>query len=403
MRSVCPCAVSLALFHPLAACEPGEPSTGPDASSRATPITITMGIPPELVAIRDGTSGSWRPATQRDATTFEAIVHEPYMVTVVCKDPSGDFVATWQYGRIPEDGPELAVPCVSIPPGAHTVTGHVVQPANVQLATSVAGSRNAEWDFSLAVDTGTYDLIASTDERIAIRRGIAVNGNTAITPPVDLAQEGTALADGAFAVTNADSDEQLFTRVTVQNPTTGSRPARPARVYLGPLARAKVAPDAVLRETDTQLATMIGVTSPDVPIGNFRSLQRPFRVGGNAVFAFPKHFVGGQWAVENGNLTARWTALPDFARFDFTARTPARSHELDVSPAFVEALDDRKLTLDTTVPGYQRDWRIDLAGAYDRRLVTFDGPGTGVVATSELNERVNMGPAFGRTMPPTER
>ena len=52
------------------------------------------------------------------------------------------------------------------------------------------------------------------------------------------------------------------------------------------------------------------------------------------------------------------------------------------------------LTLDTTVPGYQRDWRIDLTGAYDRRLVTFKGSGTGVVAISELNECVNyMGQA----------
>jgi hypothetical protein len=139
------------------------------------------------------------------------------------------------------------------------------------------------------------------------------------------------------------------------------------------------------------MATMIGVTSPGALPGTFRSLQRPFRVGGNAVFAFPKHFVGGQWAVENGDLTARWTALPDVERFDFTAWTPARFHELDASPAFLEALDDRKLTLDTTVPGYQRDWRIDLTGPYDRRLVTFKGSGTGVVATSELNERVNMG------------
>jgi len=206
------------------------------------------------------------------------------------------------------------------------------------------------------------------------------------------AQEGTALVDGAFTVTNADFDEQLFTRVTLQNPTSGARP-RPARVYLGPLARAKVAPEAVLLTTDTQVATMIGTTSPDVPIVNFRSLQRPFRVGGNAVFAFPKHFVGGQWAVENGDLTARWIALPDFARFDFTARTPTRSHELDVSPAFIDMLDDSKLTLDTTVPGYQREWRIDLAGPYDRRLVTFKGSGTGVVAISELSERVNMGQA----------
>ena len=392
MRSVCPCAVALALFHALAACDSGGPSIHPDACSRATTIAITLGIAPELVAFRDGISGDWRPATPRNEKAFEVIVHGPYMVTAVCTEPVGGSVSTWQYGRLPDDGPEIAVPCVSSPPGAHTVTGHVVQPGNVQLATSVAGSRNAEWSFAMAVDTGTYDLIASTDERIAIRRGIAVNSNMAITPDVDFAQEGTALVDGAFTVTNADSDEQLFTRVTIQNPTTGSHPARPARVYLGPLATARVAPESVLLETDTQMATMIGVINPGVAPGTFRALQRPFRVGGNAVFAFPKHFVGGQWAVENGDLTARWTALPDFERFDFAAWNPARFHELDASPAFLEALDDRKLTLDTTVPGYQRGWRVDLTGPYDRRLVAFKGSGTGVVATSELNERVNMAP-----------
>jgi hypothetical protein len=390
MRSICTFTASLALFHALFACESGEPPTGSDALPRAALIAITTGIPPDLVAFRDGTSGAWQPATPRDATTFEAIAHGPYMVTVVCTDSRGDFVSTWQYGRIPEDEHEIAVPCASIPPGAHTVTGHVVQPGSVQLATSVASSGNAEWNFSLAVARGTYDLIASTGERIAIRRGIVVDGDAAIAPPIDFAQEGTALVDGAFTVTNADADEQMFARVTVQNPTTGSRPAR---VYLGPLARAKVAPDAVLLETDTQVVTMIGLTTPDVPIGKFRSLQRPFRVGGNAVFAFPKHLVGAEWAVENGDLTARWIALPDFARFDFTARTLARFHELDVSPGFVEVLDERKLTLDTAVPGYARDWRIDLAGSYDRRLVTFKGSGTGVVAISEVNERVNMGAA----------
>jgi hypothetical protein len=388
------CLLALVLSGALAAC--GAPRPGPDPVGDAVTITITSDQAPELVAFQDGISGAWQPATRKTATTFEAAVHGPYIVTIVCKDPRTSGVLTWQDARTPEDGPELSQPCYFAHQGAHAVTGHMVQAGFVQVGSSPTRSSAPDWNFAVAVDSGMYDLIATTADRIAVRRGLLVNGDMAVTPSVDVAQEGTALVDVAFTATNAERNEELTASVGLLNATT---PAVPARIYLGPIATAKAAPDAALAATDTQSVSVRATAGAvNAPITTLRALRRTFRIGGNTVFAFPKPFVGVTWTVEHGDLALRWTALPDFELFDIStyagsgasASPQGPDHTLNVSRSFVEALDEPRLTLDTDIPGFQPSWRVDLTRSYRRDLFAQKGGELGVLATTSVTEQVNV-------------
>ena len=46
----------------------------------------------------------------------------------------------------------------------------------------------------------------------------------------------------------------------------------------------------------------------------------------------------------------------------------AASAELDLSASFVALTAPSKAVLDTDVPGFQPEWRVDVSGSYQRRL-----------------------------------
>src|SRR5262249_19755653 len=156
---------------------------------------------PALVAFRDGIDGAWQTATMKTPTSFEAVIHGPYLVSVACE--AADEVATWQVGRTPDDEHTLNVRCDFAAPRTHARTGHMAPAGCVQLGEAFAPSATADWDFNMAVPNGTYDLLARTDDRIVLRRAIAITGDLAVTPAIDATAEGAALADVAFTVTNA--------------------------------------------------------------------------------------------------------------------------------------------------------------------------------------------------------
>jgi hypothetical protein len=221
---------------------------------------------------------------------------------------------------------------------------------------------------------------------------IRIAGDMAVALPLDVAREGAALIDVAFTATNPELDEELTVSVGLLNATT---PQLPARVYLGPIATARAAPDSALLATDTQSASVRATTGTgSSPISTLRALRRDFRVGGNTVFSFPKPFVGVTWSVERGDLSLRWDALPDFALFDISAYGNNASpqgpdHTLSVSQHFVDALDERKLTLDTHIPGFRPEWRVDLTRPYRRDLFAQKGAELGVLATTSVTEQVD--------------
>src|SRR5262249_57397800 len=107
---------------------------------------------------------------------------------------------TWQFAGTPDDTTTLTTPCAT-PPARHKVTGHVVRAGSVYLADASAHSAVDDWSFELSVPGGTYDLIATTetdnpeaDDRVAVRREVAVTGDLALSDAIDVDHDGMALA-----------------------------------------------------------------------------------------------------------------------------------------------------------------------------------------------------------------
>jgi hypothetical protein len=296
---------------------------------------------------------------------------------------------TWQTARTLDDSHDLAF-CGN-PPPEHTVTGHMVQPGSVQIGDSSDRSTVPDWDFSIPVPTGSFDLAATSTDAITVRRGLAIAGDLAVTPPIDLTQEGTALVDVAFTATNATSEETTQASVALFTATT---PFLPARVFLGPLATAKVAPDAALIASDTQTVSVRGFSfsGTSVQRNPFRAFRHPFHVGGDTAFTLPPALDGVQWSVTGDELTMQWAALPAFTAFvesvggNAAGGTTPVNYLVDLSPRFLAATRLHRFTIDTHLPGFLPAWTIDLTGFYNRDLTTQNVPAPNVVLTSEVTE-----------------
>jgi hypothetical protein len=358
----------------------------PDGGTTTT-IHIRSDQAPAFVVFRDGLDAPWQAATMAGPTSYTAEVHGPYMVTVVCEEPATGRSRTLQVARTPDDVNTFTLSC-ALPVMASkgsTVTGHMVQAGFVQLGSSSDSSEVADWDFQLSVADGLYDLIATSTERIRVQRGFEVTGDLEVSPPVDVASEGEAFADVAFTAANATADETLAASVdfvTAKTPT-------PVTIYAGPAATAKAVRNITLIDTDTQRAAVRATSGTAV-----RELQRPFRIGDNTQYTLPPALGGVQWGNENGQLSATWTTLPPLDRLDVVATrfaadgSIAIKHDLAVTPAFLAATGTTHITIDTEIPDYKPEWRIDFTGAYTRDLTT-EQTVKDEHATSSVSEAVN--------------
>lgn len=368
---------------------PDAPDTpdAPDAPAPATTILIELDEAPALVAFRDGLDGAWRAAATTSARTFEAEVHGPYVVAVVCEDPARGDVSMTQGALTTDDEHVIRMACGTPAPPAHSVTGHMVQAGSVHIGSAARRSPNPGWSFTLAAGTGLVDLVAVSADRIA-RRAVAVDGDLALATPIDLDQEGQPLLGVELTATNATPAESLVASVGLR--TAASTALIP--VYRGPLAGARIAPDAALAATDAQ---SISVQATDGP--RFRALRRPFRAGGASAFTLPPPIAGAQIELERDRLVGRWTALPPFDYFHLyaanvpTDETASISHYVMMSPRFAAATGRSQIELDTDLPGMKPAWRLDFTRAHWRGL--FVQRQSSEIATSTLDELVD--PAGG--------
>lgn len=366
-------------------------------------ITIRSDQAPALVAFRDGIDAPWQTATRKTPTTFEAEVHGPYLVTVVCEDPTTGRSRTLQVARTPDDARYLALSCgltaPGEPPSEQVVTGHMVQAGLVQLGSSRATSDVADWDFQLSASNRSYDLIAATAERIAVRRAVEVDGDLVVTPPIDVAAEGTALVGVAFTAPNATPEETLVVSVDLAT----SRTPVPVHVYVGPAATAKTVRDSALLATDTQRVAVRATHG-----GALRELRRPFLIDRDTEYALPEPLGGVLWAIEHGQLSTRWTTLPPLDHLEMSARrsaddgTEIATHDLDMSPRFLAETGTTHIAIDTELPGYKPAWRIDVTGSYTCEL-TATHQMVDALATSSVTEAVNVPAPGERPTPRTAR
>jgi len=371
----------------LTACTDGGVEMDPPGGPTLPPlprITIASDQPPALVMFRDGLDASWRAATMNTPTFFEAGVHGPYVVVVVCEDPVTGRSRTLQLARTPGDSHDLRLSCDLTTPSGHVVTGHMVQPGFVQLGSSRDSSETADWDFQLFVPDGSYDLIGTNSERIAMRRSIEVKGDLSITSPFDVTAEGPALVGVEFTATNEAPDETLVASVDL---TTQSTQA--ARIYLGPAATAKAAAKSVLLDGATQSATVRATSGTAL-----RELKRPFQVGDNTAYKLPDSLGGVQWKIDQGKLSTNWATLPELDHLDMSASSSAAdgtqliTHELIMTQQFLAATGITQIAIDTEIPGYKPAWQIDFNGHYTRKLIA-EHEVKAELATSAVSEDVD--------------
>ena len=354
----------------------------------ASPVTvgITTDITPPLVAFRDGVDGEWQLATQVSPTRFEAKVTGPYFFAVVCEQMFGD-ISLLQWGRTPDDEREENIKCDARPTVGHIVTGRMAQPGQLRLGNGMASSSFPDWVFSIFTPPGTYDLMARTDDRILLRRGVAITGDLALTPPLDVFQGGAALTSVAFTATNAEPFETVAASVRLEL----APGILPYSIYRGSVATARVVPSSVLAATDTQIVSVQATAGY-----GFRAQLRPFRVGDETAFTLPDPIVGVQWEVADSGISASWTSVPELDVLSVLVggmppgSTRYHNFLLELSPRFLAETGVTRATVDLALPGFKPEWKVDFGRQYSRDLSaqrTVDG----VIETSSFDEIVNPG------------
>jgi hypothetical protein len=341
-----------------------------------TTISITAGGATALIAFRDGPQAAWQSATKRSETSYEIVVHGPYVAAVACDYGGG--VEVSQIGRSLDDDHDLGTVCPKST-GSHRVSGHMAQAGWMAFGQHLEGAVDPNWEFQFLVDNGTYDLLALTSDRIAAQRHIVVTGDLVISPTVDVTQ-GAALAGAAFTANNAAAGEALQASVML-----GAEDTALLDVYRGPIATAKVAPETALIASDQQTVSVQGRTVT----GNRttgRALRRPFRVGGNTAYTLPPPMSGTQWTVDTDQPAVSWSPGPDAyyliasLSWESTDHRSSYIYFLDLSAAYLDATGITHATLASDIPGYKPEWKF--APALDStRELEFQNVTDGVIAT----------------------
>lgn len=355
-------------------------------------ITISADTPPALLLYREGSNGPWRSATQVTPQTFRARVRGPFTVLAVC--PDLQFPFTQLISRTPEDG-SVDVLCL-FPDFSQVrqVAGSMVQPGSVSVGERRVSSTAANWTFQTDVLPGIVDVVASSADRVAVRRQIDATSDVTL-PTIDLAQEGTALLPTPLTLTNPVPGERSEAVVFLMTP--GTQPQ--AQISRGAPATVKIAPDSVLAAGEDQEVS-VRSTFNDGIVSILRSTRRPIHSGGNSVFTLRELLSNPQYTVDRrGNLVARWSAHSQLDFLIYSINDAAgRGLSVDLSPRWLDATHASQVSFAIDAPGYLPEWKVDVTNDYYSRDV-FVSATDGATVPGErwglsINELVNW-PAVG--------
>lgn len=372
---------------------------GAEISGAPVTITVTMAAAPSLIVFRDGVDGDWQVPVATSPGKYEFVVHGPYTVEASCRD-TAERTEILELARTPDDPRELAMPCSApIPPPALHVTGTTLQPALVALGTSQAVSLGDEMEFDLAVDAGTFDLVAKTiappgEDQLVIRRDQVIARSTIVMPPIDATTERVSLVEVPLTITNVLPDDNITVTARLKTRSTSSALAtgREPRTV-------RVLPGSALLSTDVQTvfaqATLQLSGDGDLFLFRSRSIERLLDRGAAPELALPAALDSLDFAVVDGQLVASWRALPAYDALEFAIDVfPRVSHRKFLSASYVDQTGDASATLDTGVPGYKSAWKIDLAGAYKRSFVARKTDESSTSSMSMLSEDANASPGL---------
>lgn len=307
-------------------------------------ISIHADAPPELVAVREGT-GAWRRATQVRPTEYTATVRGPYSVLGAC---AGSIQVS---SRTLSDTPTVNLYCQTPAPADITVSGTMAQPGTVALGLYGRSSTTPNWSYSLNVPAGEYDQVATSSDRLLLRKNLSLRANTTL-PPLDLAA-ATPFSTVTFTPTNSFAGETQ----SVSTFLVGPRIDPQARIYRGALSGAKVAPSSLLSAEVRQEVSLRSEST----VGSryvMRSTRYPFQVGGTTSFTYWNPMAGIAFGLSNGVPMVSWTSRADMdALFYSVYGVSGSSYSMEVSRSYLSTSRTKRLVFDVaSAPGFRPEW-----------------------------------------------
>ncbi len=354
MRSVAAAVLALAACSSHHDAQPPDahpPDAAPDSPAVGNVVTIDLGgVTPDLIAYRDGTA-AWQTPTASAAGVYPIHVTDAYTVLAVCVDPTYGSDVELISQTFSGEGASALLGCgfgppPPLPPPNEAVTGQMLQAGQIVLGDS-ASSTTAPWTYDLQVPMGNHDLIAvGTDNKIELMHGIAVNGP--MTLNVDLAN-GAALIPVNETVNGTVSGETVsaHTLLLTENEYIDFDQADGTNGF--------VIPTALLAASDVQ---RFRVTATTATTDRWVSITPP----GPATVTLLPQLTGVTFGAAGGDLEVTFGTLPAIDAVNASVYSTAgnASENLTVSSSFLAKTGTQHLVIDTSAPGFQPSWRVDL-------------------------------------------
>lgn len=345
-----------------------------DSDPKPTLVTIETTNPPALVVFRDETSTAWRDVEAVGATTFEITTLGLYEVIVACEVP-GIRASVRLLARSPADEPHVERPCAPpVDPAAVTVRGRMLDSGGVGLGDRFQSSSQQDWIFMRSLSPGTFDLVMVAGssnvgfDQIAIRRDLVIAGETDLGT-IDIAQEGPQpLIPMSFTATNLLPGESQNSTVILF--AAGSFAFLHNSFPNASGWNVRVAPESILRPTDLQTVVLNagGSSGSSGTQSTARTFVRDLRPGDPTLVRLPEPLGPVTFEASADRLAVTWSTLPKYDEVSLRRENSpgispqARSHEIILTRAFVDATDATSTAIDfADVPGFKPEWRLDPA------------------------------------------
>lgn len=359
---------------------------------KAAQITIETTNPPALVVFRNESSAQWQSLAVMGTHTFKVTATGPYRVVVACSSAlAGTTIG--EIARTPDDDPVIRYTCQNSP---FRVTGQMQQVGSLAVGgtTAINASTSAPWTFDLPVGAGSFDIVMMFRDpaggpRIAIRRDVAISGDTDLGVIDATSENAQAMVPTSFMASGLDSAEVRSVFVTLYTSSTTAilSLSGAASTWDGALV-----PDASLRSTDRQNAVLnAGLTTGS--LRRFRSVSRDVHVGAVPSLALPAPIGAVQFDMTADRLAATLPAGTDYDQLVLVRQgQPVGRQQLFgqtavFSRSFIDDTGGTGAVLDLSgIPGYQSDWRLDPAFAQSRQAAVTRGTSTADLTTSGMSQ-----------------
>lgn len=361
-------------------------------ASKTAQITIETTDPPALVAFRNESTAQWQSLPTLGTSTFHVNASGPYRVVVACSSPTVG-ATIGEIARTPDDDPVVRYSCQG---NQFRVTGQMQQLGSVAVGatTAINASTNAPWMFDLPVAAGSFDIVMLFRDpagapRIAIRRDVAISGDTDLGVIDATAENAQAMVPTSFTATGLDPGDVRSVFVALY---TSSTTAILSLIGAANTWDAALVPDASLRSTDRQNAVLsAGLTSGSQR--RFRSVSRDVRIGDVPSLALPPPLGPVQFDMTADRLAATLPAGTSYDQLVLVrqgqpvGRQGLFAQTAVFSRSFIDDTGGTGAVLELDgLPGYQSDWRLDPAFPQTRQAAVTRGTSTADLTTSGMSQ-----------------